>query len=330
MYPFSAHSSTSDVTEQKALDQYRVDLESRSHRYWRSLLSRLRPKKQLDVRQIWDGFYDAFLITLIFIAPNIVAITMAYFFVYGSVFPLSSVAAALHYSRGSWIAYQVFLPLFTLAASFINVCFLVATFQIITHSYFLMFLTTICAFTPLWVPYVTNAALRKYHFDHDCDSFDGTVYLDAVRYNSKGLSQATFSRSFGGQQWQLWQSSQGTYQFAQVGTESGITYNFRTQTYNVANSSSEVGVLTNKNEPLEFPAFGLFSDSDWIRSCYAPAVELKNSSGHVIVRTGLSTYTDCSNMRVCINKTWGKNAIFVAIGRILIALEDAADCCTRR
>lgn len=117
---------------------------------------------------------------------------MAYFFIYGSSFPLSSVAAALHYSRGSWIAYQVFLTMFSILASLLDIALLFCFIEVLSNFLFLIGLATIAGFTPLWVPLVTNAALRKYHWNNDCDGFDGTVYLAAVHYNQEGLSQAQF------------------------------------------------------------------------------------------------------------------------------------------
>jgi hypothetical protein len=66
-----------------------------------------------------------------------------------------------------------------------------------------------------------------------------------------------------------------------------------------------------------------------MRGCYAPATLLRNGTGDVVIKTGLSTYTDCSKMEVCANKNAGMDAVFVAVGRILIALEQAAACCTR-
>jgi len=276
------------------------------------------------------GFCDASTVAAIIVLPNAVVIIMAYFFIYGSSFPLSSVAAALHLSSDSWIAYQVFLTLFSILASLLDIILLFCFIEVLSNSLFLIGLATIAGFTPLWVPLVANAALRKYHWNHDCDGFDGTVYLAAVHYNQQGLSQAQFPASLGGEEWQLWQSSQGVYQFAPIGTESGVSYNFHLDTYNVNNSTNEGGVLTNQDVPLKFPKFGLSSGSDWIRGCYAPATLLRNATGDVVIKTGLSTYTDCSKMEVCVNKNAGTDAVFVAVGRILIALEQAAACCTRR
>jgi hypothetical protein len=83
-----------------------------------------------------------------------------------------------------------------------------------------------------------------------------------MHYNQQGLSQTQFPTSLGGKERQLWQSSQGVYHFAPVGTELGVPYNVHLDTYNVDNSTGEGGVLTNQDVPLEFCEFGLSSGSD--------------------------------------------------------------------
>jgi hypothetical protein len=323
--------SVSDSTQVKphGLEQYEIDLESRSRRCWPSFLSYLSHKRRFDAQRFMAGCSEAGIVTAIIVVPNAIAIIMAYFFIYGNSFPLSSVAANLHFSRGSWIAYQVFLPLFSIAASFVDIALLFGLIEVVSRSVFLMGFATIAGSTPLWVPYVTDAALRKYHWNHDCDGFDGIVHLAAVHYGQQGLSQAQFPASLGGEEWQLWQSSQGVYQFAPVGTELGVSYNFHLETYDVNNSTTESGVLTNQDVPMEFPKFGLSSGSNWIRACYAPATLLKNVTGDVVIKTGLSAYTDCSKMKVCVNKDARMDAAFVVVGRIVIALDQAAACCTR-
>jgi hypothetical protein len=47
------------------------------------------------------------------------------------------------------------------------------------------------------------------------------------------------------------------------------------------------------------------------------------------IKTGLTTFTDCSKLQICASKACGVNAVYVAVARILIALEGAASCCTR-
>lgn len=256
---------------------------------------------------------------------------MAYFFVYGSVNPVSSVAAALHHTGASWLVYQIFLPLVGIAAGLANLVLLVGGINVISKSIILSFFATIVAFTPIWCPYVVEAALRLHLWNVECNGFDGSIFLDALSYGQTGMSVAQFSSSIGGQEWNIYQSSQGIYQFAPAGGESQVIYNFLNETYSVISNSSipSGGTLTDTDVPLSFPEFGLYSEGDWIRSCFAPAVYLKNSTGDIIIKTGLTAYTDCGKQEVCVMKSMGIEAIIVAIGRILIALENGANCCTR-
>ena len=262
--------------------------------------------------------------------PNLAAVAMAYIYVYASVNPISTFAAALHHSRGSWIVYQVCLPIVTVAAGLANLVILLGGIRVVSRSVILSFLAAIVAFTPIWSPYVIEAALRKHLWNTECDRFDGSLFLEAAKYNQPDLSIAQFPSSFGGQKWTLYQSSVGIYEFAPVGEESQVTFNFINDTYSLhTNTTHEGGDLTDTDVPLSFPQFGLYSKGDWIRSCFAPAVELTNSTGDVIIKTGLTAYTDCSKMEVCAMKSMGINAVIVAIGRILVALENGASCCTR-
>jgi hypothetical protein len=157
MYPLPNSDSTQ--VNPHGLERYEIELESGPRRHWRSFRSHLTTKRPFDRRRFLAGLYDVWTVTAVIVVPNAIAIIMAYFFIYGSSFPLSSVAAALHFSRGSWIAYQVFLPLFSIAASFVNVALLFGLIEVVSRSVFLSGLATIAGFTPLWVPYVTDAAL---------------------------------------------------------------------------------------------------------------------------------------------------------------------------
>jgi hypothetical protein len=256
---------------------------------------------------------------------------MAYVYVYASVNPLSAMAAALHHSQGSWIVYQICLPIVTVAAGLANLVILVGGIRLVSRSFILSLLAAVVAFMPIWSPYVLEAALRKHLWNTECNGFDGSFLLEAAHYNQQPyLSVVQFPNSFGGQKWTLYQSSPGIYDFAPVGEDSQVTYNFINQTYSLhTNTTQEGGALTPTNAPLSFPQFGLYSEASWIRSCFAPAVELKNSTGNVIIKTGLTAYTDCSKMEVCAMKSMGMNGVIVAIGRILMALENGASCCTR-
>jgi hypothetical protein len=255
---------------------------------------------------------------------------MSYVYVFASVNPSSAMAAALHLNRATWLVYQVFLPLVCVAAALANLILLIGAIKAVANSICLMFLALFVACTPIWCPYVVEAGLRRYMWEHVCDGYDANIFLDAVNYNNAGMSYANFPASLGGAKWQIYQSTQGVYEFAPVGGESKVTFDFRNETYAVHNSTLKGGHLTDADEqPLAFPEFGLNSTGDWTRSCYSPAVTLLNSTGNAIVKTGLSSFTDCSQMEVCAMKSSGVDAIFVAIGRILIALEAASQCCTR-
>jgi hypothetical protein len=106
-------------------------------------------EKTIRQTTVLAGVYDVWTVTAVIVVPNAIAIIMAYFCIYGSSFPLSSVAAALHYSRGSWIAYQVFLPLFSIAASFVDIALLFGLVEVVSRSVCLMGLATVAGFTPL-------------------------------------------------------------------------------------------------------------------------------------------------------------------------------------
>lgn len=321
--------STTSI-HKNGLDEYQVDLEKNQARYWRRLKSFLRPNHSFSPKQAYTFCSDVLLITIIFALPNIAAVGMSYVYVYGSVVPLSSVAAALHHSQGSWLVYLIALPIVTIVAGLVNLVLLAAGINAITRSTKWIYLVALLAFTPVWCPYAIEAALRKHLWDVECEGFDGQIFLDAINYNQVGPSTAQFPPSIGGEKWILYESSQGVFQFEPVGWDSQVTFNFLNETYTIHNTTIfEEGALTGTNQPLSFSELGLFSQGDWIRSCFAPAVALKNSSGNVIVKTGLTAYTDCSKMNVCVMKSMGMDAIIVAIGRILIALQNGASCCTR-
>jgi hypothetical protein len=201
--------------------------------------------------------------------------------------------------------------------------------RVVTKSIILSFFATIAAFTPIWCPYAVEAAMRYRIRNVECNGFDGSIFLDALNYGQQGPSIAQFPSSIGGQIWNLFQSSQGIYEFGPVGGASQVTFNLLNETYSVHKNSTSGGSLTDTNVPLSFPELGLSSEGDWIRSCFAPAVYLRNSTGDVVVKTGLTAYTDCTKMDVCVMKSMGMDAIIVAIGRILIAFEEGATCCSR-
>ena len=221
-------------------------------------MAHFKPEKPWDRTRAYEIFVDISLIFAIFILPNLVAITMAYVYVYASVNPISAMAAALHHSQGSWIVYQICLPIVTIAAGLANLVILVGGIRLVSRSIILSLLAAVVAFMPIWSPYVIEAALRKHLWNTECDGFDGSFFLDAANYNQQpDLSVAQFPSSFGGQKWTLYQSSPGIYEFAPVGEESQVTYNFINETYSLhTNTTQEGDALTATNVPLSFPQFG--------------------------------------------------------------------------
>lgn len=318
--------------DQKGLEEFEIDLEGRHRQYMRAIFARFRSNKPIDGQQITAVVKDICLISIIFILPNLAATAMAYFYVFAQLHPTSQISAALHTTRVTWLVFQIFLPLACIAASLANLLLLVAGVKYIGRSVLLMFLAVIVACTPIWCPYVVEAAMRKEMWNHVCDGFDANIFVDAVNYNSGGFSYAQLpSTMLGGVKWQIYQNTQGIYEFGPVGGASEVTYDFRTLTYTLHGSATGMGSghLTDDDKPLSFSEFGLNSTGSWTRSCSAPAVNLQNVTGSIVVKTGLSAYTDCSKMEICAMTGGGLERIIVVLGRILIALEQASQCCTR-
>jgi hypothetical protein len=267
-----------------------------------------------------------------FAIPNAIAGFMSYFYIVGSIVPTSEASASLHLSLGSWIAYLVFNGLFNVLAGLVDVAGLICLVTFFTQSLAVRVLAAAIGLAPIYLPYIAEASLRLHLWDTECDGYDGRFFLSAVHYDKPGMSFAQFPPSFGGQTWQLYQSSQGIYEFSPVEGTSNVVFNFRNMTYTVFDSDTNVqgsGNLTSANEPLNLPEFGLYSENKWTRSCYSPGVDLRNSTGDIIVKTGQTAYTTCANEQICAMKSMGMDAVLVSIGRILVALEQAAACCTK-
>ena len=316
--------------DQKGLEEFEIDLEGSHRQYIKSFFGRRQPKASPRIRAIAT---DICLVSTIFILPNAAAATMAYFYVFSQLDPTSQISAALHATRVSWLVFQIALPLVCICASLANLLLLIVGVKYIARSVLLMFLALIVACIPLWCPYVVEAAMRLELWNNVCNGYDANIFVQAVHYNSAGFSYAQFPDTMmAGAKWQIYQNVQGIYEFGPVdGASSEITYNFRNDTYILQQGQGTGnGHLTDDDSPLSFPAFGLYSNGSWIRSCSAPAVNLyNNATGNIAVKTGLSAYTDCSKMEICAMTGEGLEGVLLAVGRILIALEQAAQCCTR-
>src|SRR5579859_4874729 len=246
--------------DQKGLEEFEIDLEGKHREYMRSVFARFRPNKPVDGQRITALIKDFCLITILFILPNLAASTMAFFYVFAQLHPTSQISAALHATRVTWIVFQIFLPLACIAASLANLLLLIAGVKYIGRSVLLMFLAVIVASTPIWCPYVVEAAMRKEMWDHVCDGYDANIFVDAVNYNSAGFSYAQFPNTLlGGVKWQIYQNTQGIYEFGPVGGTSEVTYDFRSLTYTLHGSATGTGMghLTDGDTSLSFPEFGL-------------------------------------------------------------------------
>ena len=317
--------------QEKGLEGFQVKLEGSFHRFCRNCIARFASsqrsvRRTVDRVEFHDLFCDIALIFAIFVLPNLIAAGMAFVYVYASVNPLSSVNAALHFSQGSYFCYEIAFPLFAIAAGFVNLVALVGGIKVVSRHAILIFLACVVASAPVWVPYVVEAALRKHLWNVECEGFDMTIYLDAVKYGEEGLSSVTFPASImGGIIWQVYQSGDGIWSFGPENQNPQVTLFIANETYTFHDGTE--GTLI--EQPLSFPELGLHSDGKWIRSCYPPAVLLQNATDGDVVKTGLSAYTNCARQQVCVNTNMGMEAIVVSIGRILIALQEAASCCTR-
>jgi hypothetical protein len=290
----------------------------------RNLKTLIKNSQVLPFPRLQSGFWCLTFFVLFLL--NGLSLSLSYLYVVSSVDPNSSVTTALHQSPASWLAYQLSLGVVSVFAALVDFFFLAYVFRNVRESGFIAFLTFGFACIPVWIPYVICTVLRNNAYSHICQGFDGTVLLNAAASASTAISIATFPAAFGGLTWQLFQSSPSVFQFAPSGQSPQITVNITGESY-ISPSNSSYFV----DNPLTLPAFGLWSNGDWIRSCWAPAVTLTNLSGTPVVETGLTGINDCSQLQVCVRKlSSGADGIYVAIARILIALQSAAKCCVVR
>jgi hypothetical protein len=171
---------------------------------------------------------------------------------------------------------------------------------------------------------VVEVALRKEAWNHSCLDFDGAILLDGTT-SGTSMSTAYFPPSLGGTTMQLYQSMPGLWGFSNSGNGTSVSYDFRNGTYSLSGVKSESGSFY--DSPLSFPELNLTSQGQWIGSCFQPGVTLKDARGDIVVQTGLGAYGDCKQMKVCARTTLGVDAVVIAVGRILIALQGAASCC---
>jgi hypothetical protein len=273
------------------------------------------------------AFLDIFVMFVILILPNAISAIAGYFYVYGSLNPMSSVSHALHATRGGYLAYEIFLPFVSIIAGILNFGMLLVALEFIAHSFFLSVLAFFVAFTPVWGPYVVEVALRKEAWKDACQGFDGAITLVGAT-SSSSMSEAYFSPSLGDQTMQLYEEQQGLWGFSSLGNDTTVIYDFRNGTYNFNGNKTESGAFM--DPPLSFPQLGLSSSQEqWTQSCFQPGVTLTDEKGEIVVQTGIGAYGNCAEMMVCARTTVGMDAVVITVGRILIALQAAASCCSQ-
>lgn len=288
-------------------------------------------RRWLSIFFLSMGSIGSFL--LLILLPNGLAAGVTYIYIVASTDPTSSIAAAIYKTTGSSTTFWVFMPVLCLPAMFVDYCILLLVVEEFTDAFLMKCLAFILGVSPIWLPYVTEAVVHKERWNNDCNGYDATIYLRAVHYGNSGPSTVDFPLSFGGQQWQLFNpnGSDQIYEFESMTGNQTVIYNMGNDTYvSSINGTVDVGSFPIRQEPLEFPELGLSSEGNWLRACYAPAVDLRDSTGDIVLKTGLTAYTTCAYMQACVMKSSGVDAIIVAIGRILIELQAGAQCCTRR
>jgi hypothetical protein len=261
----------------------------------------------------------------IFILLNTLAIVvLGFFYLVAYAFPSTFMGSvARWYGMSRILSKGVAHSIATISAVFFLLVLSIGKVNVTRFSVILKPLRIVITLTLLWCP----NEFKEHQLNAACHGFDGTIYLEVAGLDIFEMSWAQFPKSMGGAKWQLFQSPPRVYEFAPPGHDSEVTFEFANGTYIHHSSMTEEARLTGPDEPLSFAKFGLQSQGVWVRKCYHPTVLLRTSSGDVIVKSGGNGNTDIARMEVCAMRTMGMEAVVVAIGRILIALEQEVNRC---
>jgi hypothetical protein len=280
---------------------------------------RIRPgTDELDpVKPVEDRLLPA----VVFALPSVLAILGVFLYGYASANPSTYIATAIQSNDLCRLIFRVIHFIATLLASFLNLI----VFVPLVRGLFPILTVSMISLTPLLSLPAIEAESQKLLWNSACNRFDGTITLEAIGPLVYGCSRARFSDSMGGTEWQLCQSAPRVYQF--FSDDSQVTFDLVKGTYMFHNWMKDEAFLTDPDQPLAFPGLGLFSKGDWIKPCESPSVNLKNSSGDVIVKSGRSEKRDIARMEVCAMEGMGRETIAIVAGRMLIALEDEVQRC---
>ena len=260
----------------------------------------------------------------IFILANILQIVVLGFYLAAYAFPSTFMGSvARWYGMSRILSKAVAHSIATISAVFFLLALSIVKVNVPRFSVILKLLRIVITFTLLWFP----NEVQEHQLNTACHGFEGKIYLEVAGLDRFGMSWAQFPKSMGGAKWQLFQSPWRVYEFAPPGHDSEVTFDIANGTYIHHSSMTEEARLTGPDEPLSFAKFGLQSQGVWVRSCYHPMVDLRTSLGDVIIKSGGSGNTDLARMEVCAMRTMGMDAVVVAIGRILIALEHEVNRC---
>lgn len=281
------------------------------------------------VEPVEDGLFSGVIFTL----PSVLAVLGVFLYRYASANPSTFIATALHSNYLCRLLFRVLHFIVTLFASSLNLLVFLPKARV--GGVIPILMVSMISLAPLWSLSAIETESRTLLWNSACSGFDGTIVLEAIGPLVYGFSRAQFSDSMGGTEWQLSQSAPKVYRFFSDGNDSQVTFDMAKGTYMFHNWMKKDGFLTEPDEPLAFPELGLYSKGDWIKLCKSPSVILKNSLGDVIVKSGRSDNRDLTTMEVCANEVTGKSKdtsmgrerIVIAVGRMLIALEDEVQRC---
>ena len=262
----------------------------------------------------------------IIILVNVITVAGTFFYRYASTCLFTSVAAILRFSPFCRLLFRLVHFLVSIVAVVVNLATLVPIAS--TKIRLRIIAVVVVAVAPLGASYINVDKSPKVEWDYSCDGFDATISLYAHDILIPALSYAQLPPSMGGEKWTLMSRSGFSYMFGAVG-DIMVTFYMENKTY-VLHDSTDEGLVKSRwiDEPLSFSDLDLQSTGQgWINACDWPSVTLKNSSGNVIIKSGLSWHRDLARMRVCASKSLGMDAIAVVVGRILIALEHEVNRC---
>jgi hypothetical protein len=180
--------------QSEGLQEYQIQFDSQyrmcSHMAW------IRLRRWF--RMLFHNLSGIVAWLLLILLPNGLAAGVSYIFTVASTDPTSSIAVAMYKTTGSSTAFCVFMPFLCLPAVFVDYCLLLVLVEKYMDAFYMKCLAFILGLSPIWTLYVTEAVVHKQRWNNDCNGFDATIYLSAVKYGNSGQSTVDFPVDFGG------------------------------------------------------------------------------------------------------------------------------------